>query len=721
MAQPVLTPTLLQLEAVECGAAALGIILGHLGRFVPLAELRRRCGVSRSGSTAAKMLLAARSYGLEAKGYTKELSCLRTVAAPYVVFWQFNHFVVVEGLTEQLAYLNDPAKGRRTVPLEEFDAGFTGVVLTFRPGPSFQKGGSPPRLWPNVIGRLRGHGGALTFCVLAGLLAALPMLGVSAFAGVFLDALLEGRERFVGQLIGLLGIVLALQIVLKLTAQAGVRRLLIALEAQFSERFLSHLLRLPLAFYAQRFAGEIAYRMQLNHQAAAVLSDKLTGTAVLLVTLTVYVVVLTSFSPLLSGTLLLAAAANFLALRALTRRRAEQNLRLSQDAGKAAAVAVTGLRAIETVKASGLEPGLFARWAGYYAHFAVALQEVEVGSMALGVLPGLVEALTVTVILVVGGFQVLAGALSLGMLVVFQAVTRNFLGQVSDLVRLGPALQELQACLQRLNDVLVNPLELEGDEVTEADNSATLSTCHLTTLSSKGMEARAVTFAHGPFDPPVLKAVSLRAEPSTRVAVVGSSGAGKSTLARILAGLYAPTSGEVLLGGRPLWQISTEARRHAVGVVDQDVLLFEGTVRDNLTLWDPAVNDEALLRACRDARADDVVSVLPGGLDAVLQEGGTNLSGGQRQRLEIARALVHDPAVLILDEATSALDAETEAAIVDNLRRRGCTLLVMAHRLSTVRDCDEILVLHQGEVVERGTHEQLWAGGGHYARLTRTA
>jgi ATP-binding cassette subfamily C protein len=716
MTRPVRTPTLLQFEATECGAAALGIILDYFGRFVPLPELRRRCGVSRDGSTASKVVQAARHYGLKAKGHTKDLPGLRNFSPPYVVFWRFNHFVIVEGLTERFAYLNDPANGRRTIPMEEFDAGFTGVVLTFGPGPAFRKRGRPPGLLAGAVTRLRGHGAALTFCILLGLLLALPSLAVSAFAGFFIDAFLQGREGWVRPMLGVLALALVVLVGLKLMEAAALRRLLLSLEARLSGRFLLHLLRLPLAFYAQRFAGEIAYRMQLNHRVAELLSVKLTATAVALATLAAYAVVLMACNPLLACIGLPFTAANFLALRVMTRRRLEQNLRLSQDAGKAAAVAVTGLRAIETVKASGLEPGLFARWTGYYTHFAVARQEVESASVVLGVLPALFEALLVTAILVVGGLQVMAGALSLGMLVTFEAVTRCFLAQVSELVRLGPALHELRASLLRLDDVLVNPVEKASAE-TEAQ--ANINQAGEVRLQGE-VEVRAVSFAHGPLGRPVLKGISMRARPGQRVAVVGGSGSGKSTLARVLGGLYPATGGEVLLDGRPLSQIPGGMLRRSVGVVDQDVLLFTGTVRDNLTLWDGTVSDAALLRACRDARADEVVNALPAGLDTVLQEGGANLSGGQRQRLEIARALVPDPSVLILDEATSALDGEVEAAITENLRRRGCTLVLVAHRLSTVRDCDEILVLQDGEVVERGTHEQLWAAGGPYARLVRT-
>jgi ATP-binding cassette subfamily C protein len=708
MARPVRTPQLLQLEASECGAAALGILLGHFGRFVPLPELRRRCGVSRGGSTASRLVQAARHYGLEAKGYTRDLAGLRTLQPPYVVFWRFNHFVVVEGLTDRAAHLNDPAGGRRTVPIEEFDAGFTGVVLTFQPGPAFRKGGRPPRLLPAVAARLRGRGAALALCTLMGLLLALPTLTVAALGGLFLDALLRGRTEHFEVLLGALAGALAVQAALSLATSAAQRRLMLALEGRLTDEFLGHLLRLPLSFYAQRFAGEIASRVPLHHQVADTLG-KLPAAIVGLLTLTSYAAVLLWCSPPLAALALTFVAASGVSLWALTRKCVPQSLLASQDAGKAAAVAVAALRAVETVKAAGLESGLFARWAGYYTRFAVGRQELERSAVAVSVLPTLFEALAVAVVLVVGGLWVSGGAMSLGLLVAFATLTRVCLGQAAELVRLGPCFHDLRASLLRLDDVRTSAEAEPRDEAISAPER----------LRGE-LEVRGICFAHGPFDPPSLQGVNLRAAPGQRVAVVGGSGSGKSTLARLLAGLYTPTAGDVLLDGRPLVLVPADVRQRSVALVDQDVLLFAGSVRDNLTLWDAGVSDDVLWRACRDALADDVVAALPGGLDAELTEGGANLSGGQRQRLEIARALVGDPALLILDEATSALDVETEAALMANLRRRGCTLILVAHRLSTVRDCDEIVVLRGGAVVERGTHAALGAAGGAYARLVRT-
>jgi ATP-binding cassette subfamily C protein len=717
------TPTVLQLEAVECGAASLGIILGYFGRFVPLPELRQKCGVSRDGSKASKVVLAARAYGLQAKGFSKDLDGLKALAPPFIVFWQFDHFLVVEGTTDRVVYLNDPANGHRTVTLEEFNYAFTGVVLWMAPGPEFRPGGARTRLLPAILIRLRRHLAPIAFCFGAGVLLTLPGLLLPVLGGLFVDqVLIQGHRSWFRPLLAGMAAAVLVELGLKLLETTALRRLRLALMAQFSSQFFWHLLRLPMAFYAQRFAGEISYRARINHAVAEVLSGRLASTGIALVSMGFYGLVMVFYSPLLTGIGVGFAAINFLALRALYRRRVEASLRMSQDEGKAAGLAIAGIQGIETLKASGMESGFFAKWAGYYSKSAMAQQELESSTLALGVLPVLFEGLTMTLILSVGGWEVLDGQLSIGMLVAFSLMMVEFLHPVSELVNLGGTLQELEADLLRLDDVLANPVATGGPPVAEeATGGPPVATENGSAVRLQGeLEVRDLTFGYSPLDPPLIKGLGFHVLPGQRVALVGGSGSGKSTVARLVAGLFEPWAGEVCFDGRCRQELPRPLLDNSIGLVDQDVLLFEGTVRENLSLWDETVSQEALVRACRDAAISDVVFALPGGLDAPLQEGGANLSGGQRQRLEIARALAGNPSVLILDEATSALDPETEFAVAESIRRRGCTCVIVAHRLSTIRDCDEIIVLQRGEVVERGTHEQLWEKQGHYARLIRT-
>lgn len=715
------TPTVLQMEAVECGAAALGIILGYYDRIVPLTELRRECGVSRDGSKASNLLKAARLYGLEAKGFNKPLEALKEFRPPYIVFWNFNHFLVVEGFSENRVYLNDPACGRRSTSLEEFDQAYTGVILLMEPRPEFQKGGKKNSIVSALRSRLQSSRGAIIFCLIAGLLLTIPRLAVPAFTQVFVDEILqENRTDWLRPL--LIGMLFAAvsQGILARMRHFYLRRLMVKLSVSMSGQFLWHTLRLPIGFYAQRFAGEISSRNELNDKVADVLSGRLATTVIDTLMIVFYAAIMISYDWVLTSVAIIFAAFNFFALQTLSRSRVDANMKLVQENGKVAGVAIGGIQSMETVKASGLEFDLFSKFAGYYAKMLNAQQELALPSLVLSTLPTLLTALATTSILVVGGFRVMDGNLTIGMLVAYKSLTTEFLSPVNNLVNFGSTIQDLEADLNRLDDVLQNQID------SESDRSARLETHHKTSLDAIGedsfqrkgdVELRNISFGYNRLEPPLIENLSVTLKPGQRVAFVGSSGSGKSTVAKLVTGLYSPSGGEILFDSIPRSQIPRSVLANSLAIVEQDIFLFAGTVRENLTLWDLTVPEEDLVKACKDAAIHDLILNMPGGYDAQLLEGGTNMSGGQRQRLEIARALVRNPAVLVLDEATSALDAETELMIDRNLRRRGCSCIVVAHRLSTIRDCDEIVVLERGKVVERGTHEQLRDLGGTYAHL----
>ena len=707
------TPTVFQMEAVECGAAALGIVLSYYGRFVPLAELRRECGVSRDGSTAANMLQAARRYGLEAQGFSMDLEALQSLGYPAIVFWNFNHFVVLEGFRRGQVYINDPATGPRTVALTEFDHAFTGVVLLMEPGPEFTPGGQPPSVLRGLCSRLRGSSGVLAYCVTAGFLLVVPGLTVPMLLQVFVDqVLLAGLQDWLRPL--LLGLLLsaACRGALQYLQLRALRRWQLKLAAVMSSTFLWHLLHLPSSFYVQRYAGEISQRLALNDKVATVLSGRLATTVIDLLMMLVYASVMLCYDVLLTGIGLGCAVIQLAALQGIARRRVDANLRALQEEGKLSGLSMAGLRNIETLKASALESDFFARWAGAYARTVNAQQALHVTNQMLGVLPTLLTGLATMLVLVLGGLRVMDGHLSLGMLVAFQSLMQSFIAPVTSLVGFGSTLQELQGDLHRLDDVLQHPAQPLSPAAPVTPSITPMPVCLRGELL-----VRDLTFGYSRVSPPTLTNVSLTLKPGQRVALVGASGCGKSTLAKLVCGLYAPWQGDILLDGVPRAQIPRLVLTQAVAMVDQDIVLFAGTVRENLTLWDSTVPDAQLTRACIDAAIHDVVLSLPGGYDAELLEGAANLSGGQRQRLDIARALVHDPAVLVLDEATSALDAETEYRILQQLRRRGCACLIVAHRLSTIRDCDEIIVMEHGSVVQRGTHAALLREGGVYTRL----
>ncbi|OYD90193.1 NHLP family bacteriocin export ABC transporter peptidase/permease/ATPase subunit [Nostoc sp. 'Peltigera membranacea cyanobiont' 213] len=712
------TPTLLQMEAVECGAAALGIILGYYDRIVPLAELRQACGVSRDGSKASNILNAARSYGLQAKGFKVDLAGLRKLQCPYIVFWNFNHFLIVEGFAKDKVYLNDPATGPRTVSLPEFDQSFTGVVLIGEPSAEFQPGGRKPSLTLSLWDRLQSSLGALVYCVIAGLLLVIPGLAIPAFSQAFVDnVLIEGRSDWLRPLI--LGMIFTaiLNGFLTLLQLQFLRRMKIKLAVGMSSRFLWHILRLPVSFYDQRFAGEISSRVRLNDSLANLLSGRLATTVISAFTVVFYALVMLQYDVVLTAIGIAFVIVNVSVWQWVSRQRVDANLRLMQEQGKVNGVAISGLQSMETLKASGLESEFFSRWAGYYAKAINARQEMDTTNQNLGVLPSFLSSITSMLLLTVGGLRVMDGVLSIGMLIAFQALMQRFLEPVNNLVSLAGELQEMEGNLGRLDDVLRNKI----DPAVELEISISPTQLPAANVRLQGyIELRNITFGYNRSAPPLIENLSLSLKPGQRVALVGGSGSGKSTVAKLVCGLYEQWAGEILFDGKPRKHIPRSILTNSIALVEQDISLFAGSVRDNLTLWDSTVPFSNLVRACKDAAIQDVVLSMPGGYNADLAEGASNLSGGQRQRLEIARTLVNNPAILVMDEATSALDSESEKTIDRKLRERGCTCVIVAHRLSTIRDCDEIIVFDRGKVVQRGSHEELQQVEGKYLELIRS-
>ncbi len=704
------TPLVLQMEAVECGAAALGIILAYYRRIVPLAVLRRECGVSRDGSKCSNVCKAGRNYGLVAKAFKKDLAGLKELRYPYIVFCKLNHFLVVEGNRNGRVYLNDPGSGPRSVDLEEFDESYTGVAMVMEPGPGFQSGGRKKSMVASIRERLKGSLRPLLFAGFTALLLVLPGLATPALTQTFVDKVLVQGFRDWGRPLVLGMIMAALMKAFLTSIELRVLRFMqIKLAVSMAGRFVWQLFHLPAAFYAQRYAGEISSRIALNDNVAAVLSGRLATTGIDLLMMIFYLAVMMQFDVRLSLVAAAFAGLNFATLRWIERRRVEGNYRLAANMGKTVGFGIAGLQSIRTLKASGLESDFFARWAGYFANLGISQTELGQTNNVLGVVPGFLTSLMTACILVFGGFEVMSGKLSIGQLVAFQSLTTSFLLPVISLVSLGETLQVLEGDLNRLDDVLSNPVGQEP----EWNERARLGAVRL----QGRLEFRDVSFGYSPVVPPLIEGLSFTVEPGQRIALVGGSGSGKSTIAKLVAGLYPPNGGEILFDGVPAGEIPREVMAHSLAMVEQDILVFGGSVRDNLTLWDASTPEESVVQACEDALVDDVIRAMPDGFRSSLLEGAANLSGGQRQRLEIARALACNPALLIMDEATSALDSETERLIDRNIRRRGCSCVIVAHRLSTIRDCDEIIVLEQGKVVQRGTHAAMVREGGHYLRL----
>ena len=720
------TPTILQMEALECGAACLAMVLAYYGRWLPLENLRVICGVSRDGSKAINIVKAARTLGLKAQGKRREPNELKDLAAPAILFVNMNHFVVFEGVTKDGIQINDPADGRRTVAHDEFDGMFSGIVLTFEPTEAFQTGGEAPAILPKLWAMARHSKRALHLLGLAGFLLAIFSLLLPGFQRVYLDRILiERLDDWVYPLALTLAAIIPVVALLawlhdRLMAVIGTK-----LSIVLSTRMVWQVLRLPVLFFTQRYAGMISSRVALADQLALILTHGVSMALTQLALMLLLTLLMLQYSVSLTLLCVGMTLGNALLFRHLRKRMGEASEKVGMQTVKMNGKAMQGLRMMETLKSTGTDGFFFAQWAGLQALFINAQQSIAEREALIAALQTWLASLTTAVVLVVGGYYTMTDRFSIGMLLAFSTITLLFNQPVGVLVNLAGTLQQTKGNLSQVDDTLRSPLAPEFGQV-EASSSTSRPTAISATPTtplrrlSGQVSIEGLSFGYAPLEPPLIRDFSLEMTPGSRVALVGGSGSGKSTVGKLLTGLMEPQAGQIKFDGVPIDEVPRDILRNSLAVVDQEIILFEGSVRDNISLWDDSLPQEYLVAAAKDALIHDLILSRRGGYSGQIDENGRNFSGGQRQRLEIARALAGNPSLLVLDEATSALDTLTEEAIMKNLRRRGCTLLIIAHRLSTIRDCDEIIVMHQGQILERGSHAQLMAAGGAYRELIET-
>lgn len=717
-ARPIKVPTVLQMEAVECGAAALSIILGHYGKFVPLEKLRIACGVSRDGLKATNIIKAAKEFGLEAKGYAKSIEKLMQIQTPSIIFWNFNHFLVLEGFTKKKVYLSDPAQGRYSVSHQEFDDAYTGVVLTFETSDRFEKGNEKKGLIGSLLSRVASSKSSITYIVIASLFLVIPGLIIPSFLTVFIDKyLINSYSGFVMPLLLIMGGILIINSVLVYLQQYFLLKLETKLALVTSSKFLWHVFHLPIAFFTQRYSGEVGNRVSLNDKVAKLLSGDLANAALNVIVIIFYAILMFSYDVTLTLIGIGMAALNIIILKCVATARKDGSRRLSNETGKLLGTTTSGISMVETLKASGRENDFFTNWIGYLAKVMNAQQELGWLTIRLNVLPNLITSLTNSLILGIGALRIMDGEMTLGTLVAFTYLMNNFISPVNQLVTVGNLLHETESDMSRIDDVLNYEVD---NQFREKDSNQNGQPEHNEVVKNKLIgyfEMKNITFGYNTTMPALIENFDLKLKPGSRVALVGGSGSGKSTVARIASGLYDPWQGEILLDGKNRNDIARNIITSSLAVVDQDVIIFNGKIKENISFWDSMISEKQIINSARDAAIHDIIAARTDGYDSMVMEGGSNFSGGQRQRIEIARALSGNPTILVMDEATSALDPTTEKIVMDNIKKRGCTCLIVAHRLSTIIDCDEIIVMELGKIVERGSHQELLSQNGVYAHL----
>ena len=713
-------PVILQMEALECGAASLAMIFAYYKKFIPLERLRLECSVSRDGCNAKNILVAARHNGMVAKGFSyNDIDALKEeIDFPAIIHWNFNHFVVLCGFKGKNAILADPASGIRKVEMEEFKKSFTGIVLTFEPGEDFVADGSKQSVVKFLLKRLNGAIIPLAFIVIIGFLLSITGSVSSIFSKIFADYILVGTDKTVMMpLMMAMGSVLVIDFVLNSLQSIYLLKIQGKMSINSGTMFMWHVLRMPVEFFAQRYAGDISSRQDSNDSIAASICQTVAPIVLNIVMAIVYLILILYYNWYMSLIGISVAVINMVVIKLIANKNENDNKALSRESGQVYGNTVAGVSMIETIKSSGSEAAFFQKWIGYQTKYTNAIERLGERNAYISLIPPMLTSFANTAILFLGVYNILIGNFTIGTLSAFQGFLGQFLAPVNSLAGIGSQIQALSGETAKIEDVLNYKPDVIID-LNETDDPS-FKNKKFKKLTGE-VEIKNLSFAYSPLAEPLIKDLNVSVKKGGMIAFVGGSGSGKSTVAKLIAGLYEPREGEILFDGKKRTEIDRTVFRSSLSMVDQEIAMFQDTIRNNITMFDDSIPDDVLIEACKDACIHEDIIQREGGYDHILTEGGKDFSGGQRQRFEIARAFVAEPSIMILDEATSALDPTTEKKVMDAVRRRGISCFVVAHRLSTIRDADEIVMLEYGDVVERGTHKELIELDGKYAQLVKS-
>lgn len=704
-------PIVIQFEALECGAACLTMILAYYGKFLPLEQVRKDCGVSRDGSKASRIIKAAKNYGFEANGYRyTTLDLQESATFPCIIFWSNNHFVVLDGFKGKYAVINDPARGKTKYTIETFEKFYSGICLTFKPTKDFKPEGKPKSVLAFARKRLKGTKFAVAFILITTIIASFLQITETGFSRIFIDRLLTNKnpEWFIPFIIAIT-IVFVIQIITQVINQIYSLKLNGKLAALGSLTYMWKVLKLPMEFFSQRMAGDIISRESQNARVASTFINIFAPLILKIAMIVFYLLVMFRYSCVLSLIGISSLFLDAIIARIIANKKVDLSRVENRDASMLSSLTASGIQMIETIKSSGAENGFFRKWAGYQANVNNNSAKMSKLTLFFGIIPTSIDIIVNVLITAIGLWLCMQGEFTVGMIMAFQGYFTSFMRPVNEVISASNVVIEMKAEMERIEDVMQYP---DDDILTEKNEESV----EYQKLSGE-VELKNVSFGYSRLEKPLIENFNLKLKTGSRVALVGTSGCGKSTISKLISGLYKQWSGEILFDGKSIDEIDKNIFRGSLAVVDQDITLFEDTIENNIKMWDETIEKFEVIMAARDAGMHQEIMKRDGGYKYKLIENGRNFSGGQRQRIEIARVLAQDPTIVILDEATSALDAKTEYEVTKAIKDRGITCIIVAHRLSTIRDADEIIVLDEGKVIERGTHEELYKLNGAYTAL----